>query len=233
VNQAALNSAFAVLCEGAADKAFLEALRLRRNLPLFDVPFPPPNLARGARPLYGRDHFGNMLEVIATDVRSAPALALRGIVIVADAFENVGETFDYVSRQCQRSGFAPPISLATWSQSVPPFPPVAILTVPDCDPGGLETLCLAALRPRYAQVATCLDSFQACVPPIQRTAEKRDKAALACFTAAVHPSDPTRTLKRVFRGQDALIDVTDAAFDGVADRLTALFSSVVSLPTAP
>jgi hypothetical protein len=228
-----LSAQFVALCEGPADKAFLLALRAARHLPPFDVPFPPDQQQPGQPSPHGRDGFVQMLRDLADIIRLDPSLDVRGIVVVADTSDTVSETLKLIQRQCRRVGFDPPPAQNAWSRWIPPLPPVAIVLVPDGDPGGLETLCLTALRPRHPRVASCLDSFLACVPPIPRTAEKRDKAALASFTAAMHPDDPTRTLARLFSGQDALIDVGDAAFNEVADRLTALFSSVVPLPIAP
>jgi hypothetical protein len=227
-----IGTRFVILCEGPADKAFLVALRNRRTLPQFDVPFPPDQPQAKQYPS-GRGAFERMLTDVATDIRLDPTLDVRGLLVVADSADDSGDTLKLVPRQCRQAGFDPPPATNEWSRRVPPLPPGAVLLIPDGVAGGLESVCLNAPRPRHQEVAACLDSFLACVPTIERTAEKRDKAALACITAAAHPSDPTRSVQSVFSYRDAFIDLADPAFNELADRLRTLLTSVEPPPVAP
>lgn len=226
-----VNGPVAVLCEGAADAAFLAALRSRRQLGAFDLPFPPhePPPA-GARALHGVNGFGNMLAEIARLARLDVTLwqRLRGIVIVADAADDSTATLRNIAAQSRRAGFANITECGQWSASPSPLPPVAVLHIPHAGAGGLETLCLEYLRARHSDVAACLDTYWACVPALTppRTAEKRDKAALACFLAAIERDNPTMTLARVFSGSSPLIDLADTIFTPFADGLASLLATL-------
>ena len=99
--------------------------------------------------------------------------------------------------------FRLPTEPATWTVSPSPHPAVAALLMPNSGVGGLETLCLAQLRPRHPKVATCLDAYLACIPPLNRSREKHDKAGSACLIAAIERRDPTMTITRAFSATTA------------------------------
>jgi hypothetical protein len=220
-----------VLCEGNADTAFLEALRDLRGLGAFDLPFPPrlPQ-PQGEDLLYGVHGFGNMLRELARQAQLDPTLRRRfkGVVIVADAGNSIAATLRLVKKQCQGAGFGAPSKAGEWTASSPPYPPVAVMFVPHSGTVGLESLCLEYLRPKHPAASACLDTFLACVPPVRRSKEKQDKAALACLVAAIEPKDPTMTIARAFSGSSPLVDVTDPIFTPFADALTGILAGVKS-----
>ena len=224
----ALTAPFVVLCEGEADHAFLGVLRERRGLGPFDLPFPPASPPPDEPPLYGFDGFVNMLHRIAAEGRLDLTLwsRLRGIIAVADAGDRPPGRLQRFATFCATAGFGAPAAVGQWTPSPPPLPPVALVLVPIRGKGGLETVCLEYLRSLHADAARCLDAYLACLPPLRRSAEKRDKAALACLTAGIDRSNPTRALKMTFSGTPPLIDVTDPRFTPFATVLGALLGAV-------
>jgi hypothetical protein len=225
--RAPLAAPFIVLCEGAADRACLAALRDKLALPEFDLPFPPdaPE-TKGEPALHGLDGFVNMLRRIEGEGALDRTLwqRLRGVVIVADHRDDAAATLGSIVRQCRAAGFAAPAAAGRWESSPPPRPPLAVLLVPQTRPGGLETLCLEHLRARHGAVAQCLDQYLACIPPLPAGAERRAKAALACVVAAISHDNPTRSLAWSFAGDAPLVDVTDAAFAPLAASLRCLLA---------
>ncbi len=218
-----------ILCEGKADQAFLRAVRDRRHLPSFDLPFPVFGLPKNDPRLDSIDSFGNMLEKIKDEAALDVTLwsRMRGIVMVADAAEGSDTTIRKIARMSGKAGFGKPGEAGEWSASPTPFfPPVSVLLLPHDAAGGLETLCLRFLRARHAQVAKCLDAYLNCIPPQTRGPEKRDKAALACLIAAIDRDNPTHALsnENSFGGTTPLIDVTDPIFTPFAEALRALLA---------
>jgi hypothetical protein len=169
-----------------------------------------------------------MLNSLADDALSDLTLnaRLRGIVIVADAGNSAPATLKKIKRQCKSAGFGIPSRQTQWTPSPPPHPAVAVMLVPDSGVGGLETLCLKYLRPKHPQISACLDSYWACVPALQRSREKQDKAELACLIAAIERTNPTMTIARAFEGSSPLVDVTDAIFTAFSDSLASLLTDV-------
>lgn len=221
-------SPYVILCEGKADQAFLRALRDRRNLPSFDLPFPVFGLPKNDPRLDSIDGFGNMLEKIKDEAALDVTLwsHLRGIVMVADAAAKPAATIRKIAKMSREAGFGAPAATGKWAESPIPLLPVSTLLLPHDTAGGLETMCLRFLRTRHAKVAECLDDYLSCIPPQTRGPEKQDKAALACLIAAIDRDNPTHALsnENSFGGTTPLIDVTDPIFTPFAEALRALLA---------
>jgi hypothetical protein len=169
-----------------------------------------------------------MLRLLAAGGRLDPTLntRMRGVIIVADAGDAAPKILARVADQCSGAGFGVPPQVGVWTLSPHPNPPVAALLTPTAGPGGLETLCLEHLRPRHPEVSACLDAYLGCIPKIDRTSEKHDKAGLACLIAAIERRDPTMTLARAFSGRVPTVDVKEPTFAPFAEALSVLLSQV-------
>jgi hypothetical protein len=219
------------ICEGLADKAFLQSLATARRLANFDCPWPadpeidveaPPEAQR----LAGKSRFGDILRALDGQLIYRPDVKkrIKGIVFLADAGDNPNESFRSVTDQIiQVQGWGIPAEPYSIAQSSTGIPPVGILLVPPNNhAGSLETLCVDFFRESRPDEYKCMEEYFRC-GPINVTswnAEKQAKAKLQCLVAATNKSDPTRTLRRLFASHSGgLIDLQSTCFDAIAQKL--------------
>jgi hypothetical protein len=161
-----LNKRYVALTEGEADNNFLQKLIATHSLPSFAFPFPPldgGHVRPGAGPYYGRDGFVHMLRALNDyfSLNEAARARVKGILIVTDTTDNPARGVQDIRRQIRSVGqFGVPATAQSITPSTEGFPSVSTLQVP-CDgtPGGLETLCFAAVAERYQDQAACLTTF--------------------------------------------------------------------------
>lgn len=198
-----------LVCEGEADCRFFEELRRRPGMGSYVVPRftePTPASGKDRQRIGGVTRFPDMLRLLAIEAESdpAPEVELRAVVLCADAGADPAATTRTLTR---------------WAADYKSrLPSIHVVVLPaDGRPGGLETLCLDAVRTRKPEFEDCVAAFFACMGTPARLPEKHDKARLACVTAALE-SDPTWSLQHQFSSGKPC-DVLLSAFDGVAEAL--------------
>ena len=203
-----------IVCEGAADEAFLRALVQQRGLPALSIRH-PGDLDTGGRG--GIDKLGWLL----AGIRAWKGFsAVTDLLIVADNDTDPDGNFARVSQQLATAGYpAPAAPLA--SAEGPGQPRVRVLMLPWADePGTLEGLCLGPARAATPGIASCVDAFAACVRASGRDHAQRQAAmVLRALLAGAHTKNPGIGLGRVWQEDPALIPLDHAAFDRVASVL--------------
>ncbi len=209
-----LTKQLVVLCEGAADQAFLRDLaRLRGGFPEFDM-LPSGNF-------HGADAFKGMLGALRGAGRGFSSLS--GILIIADSTDAPSIVFGNIQKQISQSrGYPVPAALSHIARGNSGEPSVFVTLLPDDDsPGALETLAARYLIQQNPWVQRCLDSYLSCgqIEVNKWPAEKRDKAKFHCLVAALNRDDPSKSMSYAFKSSGPVVDVMSNVFDGVASRL--------------
>jgi hypothetical protein len=199
-----IQSEFVMLCEGHGDNEFFKKLIQQYKLPNFDFPFPPltndGSDAEG-RPLHSRDGFGNMLEKLAAYFDFNKSHPVRGILIAADATDRPKASLTHIRKQIEAvPDFGVPNEQRSLEPSKAGWPAIGIILIPMDSPGGLETLCVAAMSEAFAGELECTEKFLECCPqePGLWGREKADKVRLQCLIAATYKPNPTRSLRYAF-----------------------------------
>ena len=151
-----LREDYVFIGEGPADNALMRKLSLTRGLPSFDYPFPDGIRRKKEDTVGGKDGFGEMLkllEPVAYEQRRP-----RGILIATDCGDDWKTAFGDVAKQVADTGFYPrPEKPGQPVFATPAFshlPPLVIVMVPgEGKTGGMETLCVEALRDKHPNSA--------------------------------------------------------------------------------
>ncbi len=206
-----------IVCEGAADEAFLRALCKHRELAEVSIRH-PGDVDRGGRG--GLDKLGWLLRGIGT---WRGFEQVTDILVVADNDTDPAANFARVRHQVANAGYpAPETPLAVAEGVVQDLPRrLRILMLPWADrPGSLETLCLGPARAAEPALADCADAFAACARAAGRDqGARRDQFLLRVLLAAGHPPDPRLGLGLVWQRASALIPLGHADFDPIAGVL--------------
>ena len=241
---------FVMLCEGDSDYAFFRKLCHKREIADFDMPFINPVKDENGKEikLWGKDSFPTMLKYLAPRLKSLPKNSVKGIILCMDCGNDDKKSFCSVAAQVSKAAvggeclYHKPTSALTWVNAInPDLPPLVIVMVPSVGKsesesesksksksGGLETLCVEALRAEDPQTAECLDQYLACLTKKGVGingwgAETRSKAEMQCLIAVTNKDDPNKAGRYVFSpqkgGKPPVIDVTHPAFDALADDL--------------
>jgi hypothetical protein len=199
-----------ILCEGAHDRAFLEALHQDRELPGAQITCPsnhnlPP----------GKDGFGGFLTAIQ-GWTSFPRL--KELVIVADSDDNPAKAFQDVVAEIGKAAAYP---LPTVPHTKIPGPPsVAVIMIPwHNKPGALETLCFEAAARAFPAQAACVDQLASCTGADQWPTQKLAKMRLRALVATTFRKRPDVSLGYIWTQAPNLVPISDVVFDGVADVL--------------
>lgn len=229
---------FVMLCEGDSDYAFFRKLYHERKIADFDTPFINPVKDENGKEikLWGKDSFPTMLKYLAPRLKSLTTNSVKGIILCMDCGNDDKKSLCSVAAQVSKAAvggeclYHKPTSALTWVNAInPDLPPLVIVMVPGVGKsGGLETLCVEALRDKHAQTAECLDQYLACLTKKgvgidDWGAETRSKAEMQCLIAVTNKDDPNKAGRYVFStqkgGKPPVIDVTHPAFDALADDL--------------
>ena len=211
-----------LLCEGQADQNFLRKLTEKRGgFPEFDT-LPPTAEHSGAT------NFGRMLQALRGD--RIGFSRIKRVVIVADSGSDPQTTFDSICLQISGVG-GYPVPMRPSNVVVPnnDHPGVAIMLLPDdTSAGALETLCVRALDAKHSGVLECVSDFLQCgtITAHRWSPEKLDKSRYHCIVAACNHDDPSRTVSWAFRSPNPLVDLDDACFNNVVERLRLLFADI-------
>lgn len=236
-----IEHSFVMCCEGQSDNEFFQKLIAYYKLPRFSFPFPfeddPRNETGDNIATHGRDGFFGMLSIIEKYLRLQPELReqIKGILLVVDANSNEEASFRHVASQARRLAcFGVPERVDELSTPIarPQHPPIQILVMPgNGRTGGLETLCIEALRNTHNKEANCIDSLMSCAE-IQKDEwgpEKFDKSYLQCLIAITYRPNPTRGIRYAFRNykdDPPAIDISSTCFTAVANKIRSFCHSV-------
>ena len=208
-----LQSEIVILCEGAADRNFLDALKeTRTDLP--PVQFLPPDT------FWGNTNFDKMLTALKGDALGFRRL--KGVLIIADNSKGPKETFEDIRKQIGAAGYPEPGRLMEISPQKPNHPFVAVTLLPDDNsPGCLETLFARAVLATNPWVERCVDSFLRCdrIEAHGWGPEKLAKAKYHSMVAALHRDDPSRSASTAFTSRPPVMPIASPVFSDVADRI--------------
>ena len=208
-----------IVCEGAADEAFLRALIQQRGLPALSIRH-PGDLDTGGRG--GIDKLGWLL----AGIRAWNGFtAVTDLLIVADNDTDPDGNFARVGQQLANAGYPVPAAPLAAAEA-PNQPRVCVLMLPwTNEQGTLDALCLGPARAAAPGIASCVDAFAACVQASgQDHAQRQAAMALRVLLAGAHAKNPGIGLGRVWQDNPALIPLDHAAFDRVA-RVLADFAT--------
>ena len=207
-----------ILCEGPADKEFLERLIAQRNLPDFDV-----------LEVRGKDRFGRFLFGLATNEGIS---RVAGILIVSDCDDSAAARFKEIRTQIQEANrllegssesgrYGVPDQPLTVARSTEHLPAVVVLMVPWAgEAGNLETLCVSAIYELRPELRQCVDDYSDCT----KTASTwglgaLSKMRLQCLIAVTCKTDPNKALRYVWSVDECPIRLDSASFDRLAQFL--------------
>lgn len=229
-----LESNYIFIGEGVSDNALMRKLAEKRGLPEFDYPFPDRIGDKDGKTIGGKDNFAASLKLLEPVIAMNPRA--HGILIATDCGDNWQSAFDNVAEQVASTKFYPrpqaPGGPVSANGEFPHLPPLIIVMVPGkCKTGGMETLCVEALREKHVRAADCLDQYLACLKRKEVGiddwgAEKRGKAEMQCLIAVTNRDDPNKSGQYVFSAQGRdngppVIDVSHRAFDALVEILEA------------
>lgn len=140
-----------ILCEGRADKDFLESLIIGRKLPPFQI--------RQASEFTGGETGGR--SAFSTFVRGCSVLNgfqdLKGIAIVTD--NDDVQILNVIEKELAKYGYSPPNQPGDIGYI--DEKPTAIILIPD-NLGNLETYCLPVLYDTWPNARECIEIYLRC-----------------------------------------------------------------------
>lgn len=222
-----IDGSFLLLSEGSADKKFLEALTAHW-LPEFSFAFPFPN-----DKFYAVSAFHKMLSAVRVD--EVWQENGRGIILIVDSCDSPQRTFNAVISELRLAeGYGMPAREGEIAFSGTGEPPVAVLTIPEGNAGGLESLYYDEMANRLPSLAANVSTFLASTPSdvSNWNAEKQAKARFAALVATSHRDDPSRAASAAYR-RPPTIHIGSNIFRPLAERVRGLCLAMLEHAAAP
>ena len=206
-----------ILCEGRADKDFLDSLINGRKLPPFQIR-QASEFTEGKTG--GRPAFGTFIE-------GCPALTgfqdLKGIAIVTDNDDE--QTLNSIEKELAKYGYSPPKQPKSLG-GIGDKPAIIILIPDDANYGNLETFCLPVLYDTWPTARECIESYLQCTGAMGwEKQHELCKAAVRSIIAGYNENDPNKGLGDLFK--KGILSVMHPCFDRLADTLNH-FDEIVS-----
>jgi len=225
-----LTKDFVILCEGAADRSFLNKLLEIRQINDFDL---PDNDQLGKHE--GWQSFGHKLSALAGDPSAYSRI--KGVLVIADSSDSAENRFDEI---CQKigsdgpfvaNGFAKPLSSNVIAHQASGHPSISIMFIPPDRAGSLESICADAILAECSWIAACLESYLSCdkIDVLNWGAEKRDKARLQCLIAALNKNDPNKSLRYLFSVKPPMINLESNIFDKIVKNIIDFRDDLIKL----
>ena len=231
----------AILPEGRADSVFLKKLLEFRKLQQFfeirkpagiDIPneINCPRCGNAFQPNKepaGTGGFAVRLKSIKF-LQDSKGIRFKHIVIVADSDLNHADEFENVQNKIREAG-GYNVPDRPYVLSAPTtYPSIAVAMLPNDGAGCLETVCLAALNPKYTPKLKCVESFAKCVG-----ADKWGKVMLAkfgvqCLLSSICEKNPYIPFKHAWTHDPAksmhadIFRLNHEAFKPITDFLKSL-----------
>jgi hypothetical protein len=211
-----ITSEIIVLCEGDADKNFIDKLRTTRP------GFPPIDTLQAR---------GKNFEQLLLALKNHPKV--KGVLIVADSHDCPSDTFATIRGQIRSvGGYGDPLRLLEATQGPDGYPYIAVMLLPnETSPGALETLFIQDLSARNDWLEDCVEAFLKCGetaahgwPP-----EKAAKSKFQCMVAALHRDDPSRAASFALK-DPPVVNIGSACFNSVETRIKEFCAAAVIDP---
>jgi hypothetical protein len=185
-----------IFTEGDADNAFFKELIKVHALGVENFIIRKADPKLGESP--GIGSFTKRLRNIRTDSTNPVIRNSRAIIIIADNDAAPDAQFDRIVNQINEANrdaddlFGIPIERLKPYQGSQSLPPIHILMLPwDKDAGCLETLCLAALNPKYADIPLkCVEEIVKCVGANKWSVSMLAKFKVQCLLTSIFDESP-------------------------------------------
>jgi hypothetical protein len=200
-----------ILCEGEADKRFLDRFIAARNIGAdFHVQFPDRHNSNAA----GRSLFGRYLKTVH-EASETFLKNVTAVLVVSDNDDDPATSFAEVQTELGNAGgYAVPALEQTVGKAAG-FPHVVILMIPPGKPGNLETLCLAAAYDKW-DIKAALDALVAAAPASDWGPSKQSKMRLQTMLASTCRHKPDTSFANVWlEAEEFHLPLEHASFDGL------------------
>lgn len=200
---------FYIVCEGAGDAAFLQALLTSRGV---------PSGAFQIAEAEGYTQFQRHFDAVMT---SPDRSLVTRFAVVADNDDVPATRFANVQMALQNAGLPVPPAPET---IVPGPPVVGVFMLPTMGvPGALETLLMDAVVGTTEEIGQCVDAFRTCVAaPGAWGPSKIGKMRINSAIAACCIEDPSASLAYVWGKVGNPIPIESVAFEPLAAFLQAV-----------
>ena len=205
-----------ILCEGEADKRFLDRLIQFHDItPVkFSVHFP----SRGDDPTGGRGKFGRWLAA-AHETSQSFQDNVGAVLVISDNDDNRAASFGEVAAGLTAGGFPVPQQERVVARQRD-YPDIVVLMIPIGENGNLETLCVRAAYSKW-DLEGCLDTYVAGTPAAQWRLGKQSKMRMQALLAATCETQPDISLAYVWQQREEFhLPLGDPAFAGIVEFLT-------------
>lgn len=177
---------FFVVTEGMGDARFVDEILQFRNITNCSVGCPSMESAKGM----GKDAFSEYFLAIQTARTRAKSVAMRGLLVVADADVDAAESFKSVTRSLGDSNFPQPAQAFEITEANG-FRAAVYLVPGEGEVGTLEHLLLKAVFRKFPNLEKCLEEFSVCSGGLKsakaNTQAKMRMSALAATYCAENP----------------------------------------------
>ncbi len=205
-----------LLCEGQADKRFLDSLLQQRGL---EGEFRIEHPQREEDGAGGRGKFGAKLNGLLAN--ESFLQSVKGILVVSDNDDDPNASFADVQQQLRQvEGIEVPHAPRVVVRNRG-LPAVSVLMIPfDGSPGNLESVCLPSAYEKWANhsLQQKVDAFVSDLPVASWSGNKQAKARMHTIIAATCEPKPDASFSLYWTvKEDFRIPVSHASFDGIAE----------------
>ena len=210
-----------VICEGRADKIFLDRLFSSIGVREYvTIPFHEDDDG-----LYGVSNFGRMIEYVKMS-NPAELEKVKLFLFVTDSANDPEKTFYSICSMLRKLGLPVPDKAGMLSKDVAGAQQTLVILLPeDSQPGCLETLYYRYLKTKYKNVDLCHESFISClgIDQTEWNIEKKHKSLFHATVAATFKTDPSRSASTVFN-KGCLVNIEDATFKDLKIKIMGIFT---------
>ncbi len=205
---------FFILCEGAADEAFLRyLLEVRGIAHSFQIGSPGGNYG------FGNSAFGAALDGSTL----VPGFQdVKAILVLTDCDEDPDAAFKFVREQItEQTSFNAPRALLEIVETID-LPKLVVGMIPfDNVCGNLESYIVRAMEQTWGDVKISADRHLADTPAAVWRHCKQSKSIMQCMIAVLHLEDPNKSLAWIWSDNEEFRDMLrHPTFDGLSEYLT-------------
>jgi hypothetical protein len=207
---------FFIVTEGMGDARFVDELLQFKNITACSVGCPSSQSAGGT----GKDAFLKYFSAVQTARTRAKSIALKGVLVIADADGNATDSFNAVAKALEDSQFPkPPRAFETAQVN---GLKVAVYLLPaKGETGTLEHLLLRAVFEKFPNLDKCLNDFSSCTggltsPKPNAQAKMRMSALAATFCA----DNPWCSAANMWSDRGNPVSISSSCFTQLSDFLT-------------
>jgi hypothetical protein len=203
---------FFIVTEGLGDARFVDKLLQFKNIANCSIGCPSQMSAQGM----GKNSFSQYFAAIQTARSRAKSVALRGLLVIADANGDVSASFDEIVGALQRAGF--PVPPDAFSISGGKFR-IAIYLVPGKgETGTLEHLLLRAVFGKSPGLEKCLDDFSTCTGGLKSIKPNiQAKMRMSALAATFCTDNPWCSLANMWSDPKNPVPLDSPQFDGLSN----------------